>query len=183
MERKELIFATGNEGKVRSAQKILDKFQVKQSDIDTVEPSIDSIGDIALSKVEQASDKLNNSKKLLIADDSGLFVNELNGFPGPQTHYFDKKVGKNKLLKLVEEDAEASFKAAIAFHLPERENKVFKGEVKGNIVKPKGSEGFGYDPLFKPEGSSSTWGEDSSLKQQQSHRKEALINMKNFLEN
>ena len=179
-----IYFATGNSGKVEHAQNILSDCRVEQLDVETVEPSVDSIEDIALSKIEQAVDKsdLEDDDVFLIADDSGLFVEELNGFPGPQTSFFDSKVGKEGLLDLVDEGAEAEFRAAIALYVPNGENKVFTGSAEGEIVKPRGEEGFGYDPMFLPEGNDETWGEDSDHKEENSHREEDLLKLRKYLE-
>lgn len=178
-----IFFATGNSGKVKHASKILgDDFKVKQIDIDTVEPSIDSIEEIAEAKVEQAKEKADiPDEGLLIADDSGLFVDSLNGFPGPQTSFFDRKVGRNNLLKLIEDDNSASFRAAVALDLGNG-TKVFTGEASGEVVEPRGEEGFGYDPLFLPDGNDETWGEDAEYKDRTSHRKEALEALRSYVE-
>lgn len=179
----EIYFATGNKGKVKHASNILgDNFKVKRVEVDVTEPSIDSIEDIARSKVQQAREKADiPDEGLLMADDSGLFVDSLNGFPGPQTSFFDEKVGKNNLLKLIEDDNSASFRAAIAIDLG-NDTKVFTGEASGEVVEPRGEEGFGYDPLFLPEGKDETWGEDSSFKDEHSHRKEALEKLRDYIE-
>ena len=177
-----IYFATGNSGKVEHAQNILSGCDVKQLDIETMEPSVDSIEEIALSKVEQAVEKSSmDQDAFLIADDSGLFIEELNGFPGPQTAFFDRKVGKERILDLVEEGAEAEFRAAIALHVPDGENRVFTGRADGEIVEPRGDGGFGYDPLFLPEGNDETWGEDPAYKDENSHREEALEKLKEYL--
>ncbi|MEF8880438.1 MAG: non-canonical purine NTP pyrophosphatase [Candidatus Nanohaloarchaea archaeon] len=178
----EIFFATGNLGKVEHAQNILSDCEVKQLDIDTVEPSVDSIEDIALSKVEQAVEKSDiEDDVFLIADDSGLFIEDLNGFPGPQTHFFDKKVGRERILDLVDLGADAEFRAAVALHVPGGEDKVFTGKVEGEIVESRGEGGFGYDPLFLPVGNDKTWGEDPSYKDENSHREEALKQLKDFI--
>ena len=177
-----IFFATGNRGKVEHAANILgDEFKVRQVDVETVEPSIGSIEEIAEAKVEQAREKADiPDEGLLIADDSGLFVDSLNGFPGPQTSFFDEKVGKNNLLKLIEGDNSASFRAAVALDLG-NDTKVFTGEASGEVVEPRGEEGFGYDPLFLPDGNDRTWGEDSEFKDEHSHRKEALEKLRDYI--
>ncbi|MFB6158644.1 MAG: non-canonical purine NTP pyrophosphatase, partial [Candidatus Nanohalobium sp.] len=135
------------------------------------------------SKVEQAVEKSDiEDDAFLIADDSGLFIEELNGFPGPQTSFFDRKVGKEKILDLVDEGAKAEFRAAIALHVPDGENEVFVGSAEGEIVEPRGDGGFGYDPLFLPEGNDETWGEDPEYKDETSHRQKALEKLKEFLD-
>jgi len=177
-----IYFATGNSGKVENARNILSDCQVEQLDVETFEPQSGSIEEIAESKVKQAVKKSDiDEDAFLIADDSGLFVDELNGFPGPLSSPFDSMVGKGKLLDLVDVGADAQFKAAIALHKPNGKNQVFTGNIKGEIVKPRGNKGFGYDPMFLPKGSDDTWGEDPDFKDQTSHREEALIELKEFI--
>jgi XTP/dITP diphosphohydrolase len=179
-----VYFATGNSVKVEHAQNILSDFDVKQLDVETIEPKSAPIKEIALSKVEQTVEKSDvEDDAFLIADDSGLFVEELNGFPGPLSSPFDSMVGKERLLDLVDEGADAEFRAAIALHFPDGENKVFMGKAEGEIVEPRGDEGFGYDPLFLPVGNDKTWGEDSGFKDESSHREEALKRLKDFIIN
>ncbi|MFB6203886.1 MAG: non-canonical purine NTP pyrophosphatase [Candidatus Nanohaloarchaea archaeon] len=175
-----IFFATGNEGKVRHADRILEDVKVRQADVETIEPSLDSIEEIARAKVEQAREKVDNRDSLLIADDSGLFVDSLDGFPGPQTAFFDRKVGKEKLTDLIGDDNSAEFRAAIALDLGD-DVKVFTGEARGEIVEPRGDGGFGYDPMFLPEGSDRTWGEDVDQKDEHSHRREALEELREYI--
>lgn len=118
-----------------------------------------------------------------MADDSGLFIDSLNGFPGPQTHFFDRKVGKENILKLVDDDASAEFRSAVALYNPQTDEiKVFTGKASGELVEPRGEDGFGYDPLFLPEGNDKTWGEDPSYKNKVSHRKEALEELREYIQ-
>ncbi|MFQ3308160.1 MAG: XTP/dITP diphosphohydrolase [Candidatus Nanohaloarchaea archaeon] len=177
-----IYFATGNSGKAKHASEILgDQFEVEQLDIETIELSVDSIETIAENKVMQAIEKSDKEDEFIIADDSGLFIEDLNGFPGPQTHFFDRKVGKDKILNLVDEGAKAEFRAAIALYNPQSdETEVFTGKAKGEIVKPRGDGGFGYDPLFLPEGNDKTWGEEPEYKNQVSHREEALKKLRDY---
>lgn len=178
-----IYFATGNSGKVEHAQNILSDCDIEQVNVDTIEPQSGSIEEIALSKVEQAVEKADvEEDSFLIADDSGLFVDELNGFPGPLSSPFDDMVGKERLLDLVDEGADARFRAAIALHVPDGENRVFTGRAEGEIVEPRGDGGFGYDPLFLPEGNDETWGEDPGFKDRVSHREDALEKLRSFIE-
>jgi len=180
-----LYFATGNSGKARHASEILGKrFEVNQLDIETVEYQSMTIEEIAESKVKQAFEKSGkNQDSFLIADDSGLFVDSLNGFPGPLSAPFDSMVGKERLLDLVDEGARAEFRAAVALYNPQRDQiEVFTGSSEGEIVQPRGEDGFGYDPLFMPEGNDKTWGEDPEYKNQVSHRKEALEKLRKYIQ-
>ncbi|MFB6175444.1 MAG: non-canonical purine NTP pyrophosphatase, partial [Candidatus Nanohalobium sp.] len=93
---------------------------------------------------------------------------------------FDRKVGKNNLLKLIEDDNSARFRAAVALDL-ESDTKVFTGQASGEVVEPRGEEGFGYDPLFLPAGNDETWGEDVEFKDEHSHRKQALEALREYV--
>ena len=181
-----LYFATGNSGKVEHARNILpDFFKVEQINVETIEPSIDSIEHIAKSELQQVLEKKELENSCIIADDSGLFIESLNGFPGPQTSFFDEKVGKESILKLLEDKSkEAKFRAAIALYEPKLDEiKIFTGSASGKIVEPRGSKGFGYDPLFLPKNHDKTWGEDSDYKDRNSHRQEALEKLQDYLKN
>ncbi len=180
-----IFFATGNSGKVKHASEILgEQFEVEQIEVEAFEPQSKSIEEIAEFKVEQALQKTDLEDDVFVmADDSGLFVERLNGFPGPLSSPFDSMVGKEKLLELVDEGAEASFRAAIAFYNPQRnEIEVFTGKAEGEIVAPRGDGGFGYDPLFLPEGNDKTWGKDPDYKNKVSHREKALEKLRNYTE-
>lgn len=179
-----IYFATGNSGKAKHASEILgDRFEVEQVDIETVEPQSKSIEEISKSKVEQAIQKPDLEEDIfLMADDSGLFVDSLNGFPGPLSSPFDSMVGKERLLDLVDKGAKAEFRAAIALYNPQSdETEVFTGKAEGEIVKPRGDSGFGYDPLFLPEGNDKTWGEEPEYKNEVSHREKALEKLREYI--
>ena len=177
-----IYFATGNSGKVENGRNILSDCSVEQLDVEMFESQSGSIQEIALSKVGQAVEKSDvEDDVFVIADDSGLFVDNLNGFPGPLSSPFDSMVGKERLLDLLDAGADAEFRAAIALHIPDGEDQVFTGNVEGEIVRPRGDGGFGYDPLFLPKENDETWGQDPEFKEKISHRKEALIKLKQFL--
>jgi XTP/dITP diphosphohydrolase len=180
-----IYFATGNSGKAKHASEILgEKFDVEQLEVETIEPQSKSIEEIARSKVEQAVEKQDTEEEVfLMADDSGLFVDSLNGFPGPLSAPFDRMVGKDRILDLVDEEADAEFRSAIGLYNPQsNEVEVFTGSAKGELVEPRGEGGFGYDPLFLPEGNDKTWAEDPEYKNQVSHRKEALEKVREYLQ-
>ncbi len=109
-------------------------------------------------------------------EDAGLFVSALNGFPGVYSAYVFKKIGNEGILKLLkgEENREAVFRSVVGLKLS-GEVRLFTGEVRGRIAsEPKGSAGFGYDPIFIPSGYSTTFAEAPELKQELSHRRRAL---------
>lgn len=183
----ELYFATGNAGKVEDARNILKDTDVtvKQLDVDVLELQDASLEEIVRYKVKQAVEQSQLLGTHVMADDSGLFVDALNGFPGILSSPFDAKVGKEKLLDLLadEDDMSAEFRAVIAVYDPDTEEiRTFTGCVTGTIVEPRGSDGFGYDPMFLPDGHDRTFAEDTDYKYQVSHRKEALDGLQQWIE-
>ena len=97
----------------------------------------------------------------MLKNDSGLFVNGLNGFPGVYTHYVDDTLGVDGLLKLMDglEDRSAYFKESIAYCEPGGEPIVFEGFTKGRIdVKKSGTYGWSWDFIFIPDGEEKTLG-------------------------
>lgn len=108
------------------------------------------VGEIARGKAAYAYEAL---ARPLIVDDTGLFIDALGGFPGPYAAYVQDTIGNAGVLKLMEGvgDRSAHFETAVAFA---REDgiRIFRGVLPGTIVAPRGSGGFGYDPIFAYEG-------------------------------
>jgi XTP/dITP diphosphohydrolase len=128
-------------------------------------------------------------KKPCIADDSGLEVEVLNNEPGVMSARYagcchDDKKNIEKLLNKMEgiTNRKARFKTVITL-INNHEIFQFEGTINGTItLEPRGKNGFGYDPIFIPDGFSKTFGEmDKSLKNSLSHRYLALEKLKNFL--
>ncbi len=120
----------------------------------------------------------------IFIEDSGLFVEALRGFPGVYSAYVSKTIGYKGILRLMkgEENRKAYFKSVVCLKL-KGEIKIFRGKVEGRIAeKARGRGGFGYDPIFIPEGSDKTFAEAPEIKNRASHRKRALEGMKDFLE-
>ena len=92
----------------------------------------------------------------VLVEDTGLFIEAIGGFPGPYASYVLKTIGLRGVLRLLEgvEDRRAFFKTGLAFcDGKDAEPTVFTGEAHGIIAEaPRGSSGFGYDPIFVPEG-------------------------------
>ncbi|HZD44019.1 MAG TPA: RdgB/HAM1 family non-canonical purine NTP pyrophosphatase, partial [Methanomicrobiales archaeon] len=107
----------------------------------------DDVGEIARGKAEFAYAAL---KRPLIVDDTAFYVHALKGFPGPYAAYVLSTLGKEGILKLMEgvEDRSAHFETAIAFADADGV-RIFRGTIEGEIVSPRGSGGFGYDPIFE----------------------------------
>lgn len=186
-----LIFATNNQYKVDEIRHIIGShFQLltlKEAgiDIDIPEPHA--------TIEENASEKSRTIYKLThancISEDTGLEVTALNGEPGVKSARYageDKSFDKNidKLLYNLEgkTDTTARFKTIISLIIDGTEH-LFEGVCEGKIIfEKKGSQGFGYDPVFVPQGSDKTFGEMSlEEKTKFSHRKKATEKLVTFL--
>lgn len=114
----------------------------------------------------------------LMIDDSGLFIDALKGFPGVYSAYVFKTLGCDGILKLMQGVSERSarFECCIGFMVPGGEPHISRGVAKGSISKEKaGSGGFGYDPVFVPEGYSKTYAQfEIAEKNKISHRGRAI---------
>ncbi|MGI0156772.1 MAG: non-canonical purine NTP pyrophosphatase [Thermoplasmata archaeon] len=112
----------------------------------------------------------------VLVEDSGLFVDALKGFPGPYSAYVYRTLGLEGLLRLLEGHPRgAVFRTVAGLRLSGR-TLLLPGEVRGEIIdRPRGDHGFAYDPVFRPEGVSRSFGEMSlSEKNAHSHRARAL---------
>jgi len=127
-----------------------------------------------------------------LADDSGLEVEALGGKPGVKSARYagDNASDENNIIKLLKElegvssdKRNARFVCCIALVLPDGEEQIFWGYVNGKIIEsPRGDHGFGYDPVFIPDGCRKTFAEmNSHDKDQISHRRKALDKLKEFL--
>lgn len=102
-------------------------------------------------------------RRPLIVDDSGLFIETLQNFPGPYTNFVKNTIGLKGILKLLEDlkDRSAYFMTVLTF-TDGKIIKTFNGIVKGVISEEiRGNSGFGFDPIFIPEGEKRTFAEMS----------------------
>ncbi len=198
MEKRKLVLSTGNQHKVEEIKTILkdlsievvSKRDVALGDLEVVEDG-ETLEENSFKKAKALADKLDY---MVLADDSGLFVGILNCEPGVYSSRYageegnDKKNNKKLLEKLQDiplQEREAKFKTVIVLITENKEKIVVYGECKGKIgFEPKGENGFGYDPLFIPEGYDKTFGElGEEVKNKISHRAKALVNLKKALKN
>ncbi|MBK9285489.1 MAG: RdgB/HAM1 family non-canonical purine NTP pyrophosphatase [Sphingobacteriaceae bacterium] len=145
----------------------------------------------ALLKANYLQSVINNSDAIVIADDSGLEVEALDGKPGVYSARYagEEKNDKENNKKLLDElqnktNRKAKFVTIIAL-VEKNKQLIFKGEVKGTIAfVPKGEHGFGYDPLFIPQGYRSTFAElGEKVKSEISHRAMAVNKLLAYLNN
>ena len=155
-----LLFATSNPGKLEEARMILAPFglSVEQYDGKGVEIQADTTSEVAAFASRGAS--LAADRPVLV-EDAGLFVEPLKGFPGPFSAYVFKTIGVAGIIALLRSsppgrgrDRAARFVSSLAYCEPRGEPWLFEGSVRGTITKrPRGKKGFGFDPVFVPDGS------------------------------
>jgi len=180
LKGKVIFFATNNFHKFDEARRVLaqHKIAVGMLRVKALEIQSDSLSDIAQAS---AIDAFTRCHLPVIVEDAGLFVNALNGFPGPYAAYVYKTVGNAGLLKLMAqvEDRKATFKSVIAYYDGQGVPLLFEGEADGKISRKErvgnGKSGFGFDPVFQPSGSAKTFAEMAiEEKNGFSHRAKAI---------
>jgi len=168
----DLVFVSSNKNKYKEAKEILAQFNIRLGFLkfSAVEIQSHSIGQIAKQK---ALDAYKKCRFAVIVEDDGLFVNSLKGFPGPYSSYVFKTIGNAGIVNLVKMKKNADFVSVIAFCDHNKKPILFEGKTRGRIsAKPKG-RGWGYDPIFIPNGKNKTYAEMSE-KNTVSHRYDAL---------
>ena len=117
-------------------------------------------------------------------EDTCLCFNALGGMPGPYIKWFLSALGPEGLPRLLADFDDKTANAVCMFGYAESQDqiKVFEGKTSGQIVPPRGSRDFGWDPIFQPNGHSETYAElDKSVKNTISHRFRALDKLKAYL--
>ena len=178
-----LRFITGNKNKVREAGERLAElgYEVVQDNMKPPEVQADSLEEVALFSAKWVVER---SQEPFFLEDAGFFVDYLKGFPGVYSAYVFDTIGYGGILRLMrcKTERSARFEAVIAYW-DGREFHTFKGVVKGTVSRnPRGENGFGYDPIFIPEGEERTFAEMSaSEKNAISHRGRAIEKMVRWL--
>lgn len=174
----EFFFATGNDHKIEEARAALVQYDISVSKLEEfqkLEIQHPDLGEIASSALAVILTKTN---KPVFVEDSGLFVHQLNGFPGPYSSYVFETLGTDGILKLLEDakTRKAEFRSAVAFGVNGKWYSTFSSVTEGTIqMQPRGSNGFGFDPIFVPIWTSKTFAE-MELKEKTiySHRAKAI---------
>ena len=191
-----IVFATNNEHKLSEIRSILkDKVEVLSLNYIDCHVDIPETGETleenALQKAQYIYDHYHMD---VFADDTGLEVEALGGAPGVHTARYadevdhDAEANTRKLLRVLanEDNRKARFRTAIALILNNNESpitKLFEGIVNGEITHEKrGEKGFGYDPVFKPNGYDGTFAElGVDVKNQISHRALAVQKLVKYI--
>ena len=188
-----LVFATNNANKLKEVQALLPEtielLSLKEigcnEDIPETQPTIEG------NAIQKALYISENYGYDCFADDTGLEIDALDSAPGVYSaryagNHRDANDNMNKVLKNLEKQADrsAQFKTVIALHLKDKVY-TFTGLCKGEVTAEKhGEKGFGYDPIFKPNGYEQTFAQmDLELKNQIGHRGRAVQQLVEFLNN
>lgn len=188
-----LIFATHNEHKLKEVKQLLSTTPFEIQGLSEIGYHTEIIED-GITMAENASIKSRTVHKALNAhvfsDDSGLEIEALDMRPGVHTARFagpqkDAHDNMDKVLRLLqnERNRKARFKAVFSLIIENKEHS-FEGIVNGSIAEEKqGLDGFGYDPIFIPEGYTDTFAQlPASVKNEISHRANAVRQLCKFLE-
>lgn len=191
---KRLLFATSNPYKLEEARSILkNSFIIDGLDALNFDGEIpetqDTIRGNAIQKIEFISDY---TSAAVFAEDTGLIVPDLGGAPGVHSARYagEHKSDQDNISKLLielskhSENRGAYFKTVLAYRVVTGQIFTFTGEIHGRIAEaPRGHKGFGYDPVFIPDGYEMTFGElGSAVKNEMSHRRKAMEKFVEFLQ-
>ena len=177
---------TTNEHKRREVERILG-VELERAALGPGEvPEIQALdfAEVAAHKARSACDALGRPPYPVLVEDSGLVVGAWNGLPGALTKWFLSSVGNEGLLgMLCGGDRRACAVCAVAVADDRGEVRVFRGEVGGSIApEPRGEGGFGWDPIFVPEGGELTYAQMGDAKNDDSHRARAFRQVRRWLE-
>ena len=187
-----IVIASQNPGKIKEMLPFIKKLNTKiyfAKDFKLKEPKEDGSNFVenALKKSRYVNNK---TKKVSIADDSGLVIPSLQGKPGVfSARWAGEKKDFNKAMKkvndlLYKKKTNAYYISVLAISWNKKKEEIFIGKIFGTLIwPPRGNLGFGYDPIFIPKGYSKTFGELSNkVKNNISHRVIAFKKLLNFLD-
>lgn len=188
----QLLFASHNQGKLKEAKAILASSgcQVVSLDDLHIDQDVAETGQTLAANAQLKADYYARMSGLItVADDSGLEIFSLAGWPGVNSHRIaegsDEERIKVVLKKMVDlTDRQAQFRTVLCLVNPDQSKpQFFEGIVSGKITtQARGSAGFGYDPIFIPTGFTQTFAElGQDLKNKISHRQQALEKLKQYV--
>jgi XTP/dITP diphosphohydrolase len=192
---KEILVSSNNPDKLSEIKEVFKDENLKILSLKDVNINIEVIEDqdtLEGNALKKAKEVFSISNIPTISDDTGLFVEALNGEPGVySSRYAGENVSYNdncvKLLEnmdgIPEQQRVAYFKCVICFYVEEKKYYMFDGICSGKIINEKrGTKGFGYDPTFIPDGFDKTFAEmDIDMKNEISHRGKALEKLRRFI--
>ena len=172
------VFVTSNEHKRREAAEILG-FELESTELDVPEIQALDVAEVAVAKARAAHGLLGKPPYPVLVEDSGLIVEAWNGLPGALTKWFIQSVGSGGILRMIppggEREARAVCAVAVVGGAAGDSARVFTGTVPGTLAPElRGESGFGWDPIFVPEGEKRTYAEMGEDKHENSHRARAF---------
>lgn len=184
MQTRAITFATGNEHKLEEARAQLGElgFTVEQYADGYPELQADTLQAVARHGLEHLAGHL---EEPFLLEDAGLFVDALEGFPGVYSSHAFATIGNRGILDLLanKQDRGARFCSVVGLRYAGNDH-LFLGEVEGRITESqRGQAGFGFDPIFLPEGEDETFAQMPQAKKiEVSHRSLALAKLQAHLE-
>ncbi len=178
--REGLLFVSNNAGKAREVEAILGA-PVERLDLDLPEIQALAVDEVARHKALTAFER---AGRPVVVEDTGLYVDALRGLPGALVRWFLATIGPGGICDLIPPDADRAARARTAVAYCDGGSvEVFAGETPGVIVPaPTGHDGFGWDPIFRPDGASRTFAEmDIAEKTAYSMRRQALERLRERL--
>ena len=165
-----VLLATANQGKVVELRRILAPYGLELRGIDgAYEPGPETGATFEDNALAKAREAVRHTGLPAVADDSGLAVDALNGMPGVLSARWAGRHGDDRanlelllgqLTDVPDERRGAAFVCAAAYALPDGREGVVRGELRGTLTRaPRGTGGFGYDPLLVPDGDTRTTAE------------------------
>lgn len=141
-----LTFVTGNAGKLQEAQAVLGT-TITSHNIDLPEIQSMDVEEVCLEKVKHAYTQL---KKPVIVEDTGVYIHNMNGFPGALIKFYEKSLGLEEIVRR-DGGSLVYVQSSIAYY-DGKDLKVFSGIINGTIAQTvkNGPYGFGWDPIFIP---------------------------------
>ena len=177
-----LYFITGNQHKFSEIHSILDG-QVEQLNIDLPEIQDFDAHNIIRAKLQEA---FKHHSGQFIVEDTSLYLEGLNGLPGPLIKWFMQQLGRQGMSDLANRlnNQKAVAKTLIGYAQSPDQIHFFEGSISGIIVAPRGNSQFGWDPIFQPDGHTQTFAEmGHEMKSSLSMRKIATQKLKSHLTN
>jgi non-canonical purine NTP pyrophosphatase (RdgB/HAM1 family) len=176
-----IYFITSSKGKIREAKAILGR------DIDQYEIDLPEIQETDPRKIiaEKIKEGLKHKNTELIVEDTSLCLDALGCLPGPLIKWFIETIGNDGLYEMVEKlgNCKAQARVMLGYAKDAGNIKFFDGMIEGRIVLPRGQMGFGWDPIFMPDGHEKTFAQmDEEEKNAVSMRIIALEKLKNYLD-
>jgi XTP/dITP diphosphohydrolase len=177
-----LIFVTSNQHKYDEISSIMQNvgFKVQWRKMKYQEIQADTTEEVSLDSATKLAPLIG---KEFFLEDTGLYIAALNGFPGPYSSYVQDTIGNAGILRLIDDLSRTAFFLTVITFYDGTGFHQFSGRLDGSIAgEITGKGGFGYDPIFIPEGESQTLGQlPLSTKNSISHRRRAVTAFMEFL--